>query len=72
MNRGCSETTGRAGEQLGFALKSGQAVAIGAEYRGKDLERCVTLQLRVASAVDFAHAAGPQRSDDFVRAESRA
>ena len=39
---------------------------------GQDLDRDVAIQLRVARAIDLAHAAGADRHDDFVRAEASA
>ena len=39
---------------------------------GQDLERDVAIQLRVARAIDLAHAAGAEGGEDFVRAEARA
>ncbi len=53
-------------EGLRFALESGQPVEIGGETLGKDLDRHVSAELRVAGSIDFAHAASPKRSLDFV------
>jgi hypothetical protein len=35
-----------------------------------DLDRDLAIQLRVARAIDLAHAAGAERRDDFVRAKA--
>ena len=45
------------GENFRFALKAGQAVEVGCERRWQDLDRDVTLQLRIARAIDLAHPA---------------
>ena len=54
------------GEDFRFALKAGQAVGVGCERRWKDLDGDVTLQLRIARAIDLAHAPGPKGGKDFV------
>jgi hypothetical protein len=58
-------------EQLGFALKPREAIRIMRKRLQQDLQRDVPLQLRVARAIDLAHAARAERGQDFVRAESR-
>ena len=60
------------GEGLGFAREPRQAVGIMRERFGQDLDRDVTIQLRVARAEDLPHAAFADRRDDFVDAEARA
>ena len=42
------------GEDFGFALEAGQAVGIGRERLGKDLERHVPVERRVAGTGDLA------------------
>ena len=50
------------------------AGGMGEVYRARDakLNRDVTIQLRVAGAIDLAHAAGTEGRHDFIRAEPRA
>ena len=57
------------GENLGFALEASDAVGVGEKFLGEDLDGDAAPQLRVAGAVDFAHAARAERSDDFIGAE---
>ena len=45
------------GERLRFALEARQAVGVGRERLGQDLDRDVAIELRVARAIDLAHAA---------------
>ena len=42
-------------EDLRFALKARQAVGVGCERRGEDLDRDLTLQLRVRRPIDLPH-----------------
>ena len=60
------------GENLGFALEASDAVGVGEKFLGEDLDGDAAPQLRVAGAVDFAHAAGTEGADDFIEAETRA
>ena len=60
------------GEGLGFALKPREPLGVGGERLGQDLDRDVAIQLRVARAIDLAHAAGAERGQDLVRAEAGA
>jgi len=53
----------------GFALKPGDSVGITAEFIGKNLDRDVALQLRVASSVDIAHPARTQVRLQLVGSE---
>ena len=57
-------------EDLCFPLKTRETIGIIGEEVGKDLDRDVTLQLRVSRAIDLPHAAGPKGGEDFVRAEA--
>src|SRR5437879_4594823 len=57
------------GEHLRFTLEAGHAVGVGGEVREQDFERDVAAETRVASAVDFAHAARAEQRDDLVRAD---
>jgi hypothetical protein len=59
-------------EQLGFAAEARRAHRVVREGVRQDLERDFAAELRVAGAVDDAHAAGAERADDLVRAESGA
>ena len=60
------------GEDLRFALEPRETIGIARECVRQDLQRDVAIELRVARAIDLAHAAGTERRDDFVEAESRA
>lgn len=53
-----------------FALESGQAVPIAGEHVRQDLQRDVAFEPRVARAIHFAHAAGPNRPDRRRRRRS--
>ena len=55
---------------LRLALKPREPLRIGGERLGQDLDRDVAIQLRVARAIDLAHAAGAERRQDLVRAEA--
>ena len=45
-------------EHLRFALEAREAIGIGGEGVRQDLDRDVAIELRVARAIDLAHAAG--------------
>ena len=49
-----------------FGVKSSQSGSIVLECSGKKLEGYNIPELEILSAIDFAHAAAPQRSDDPV------
>ena len=53
-----------------LALEARQAIRIGRELRRQDLDRDLATQLRVARAIDLAHAAGADRRDDLVDADA--
>jgi len=55
-------------EQLGLALEAKEAVGIEREVFGKDLDRDVAVQARVAGTIDDSHRAGSERADDLVAA----
>ena len=57
-------------EHLRFTVKPRQAFGILGDRREKDLDRDVAIQLRVARAIHFTHAARTEAAEDFVRAES--
>ena len=52
-------------------LEARQTVGVSRESVGKNLQRNITIQFRVACAVDLAHPAGAEHRDDFIRAEAR-
>ena len=57
-------------EYLRFAAETRPAVGIVVQHGAKNLQRDITVQSRVASAIDLAHAAGAQRRDDLVGADA--
>ncbi len=71
MNRGDVRMVQR-GQQLRFAPEPCEAIRIGCELCGQNLERHIAIQPRVASAEYLAHAAGAKRLNDFVRAHAPA
>ncbi len=56
-------------ESVGLALEPRQAIGIGRELVRQHLDRDVAVQLRVAGAVDLAHAAGAEGGGDLEGAE---
>ena len=46
----------QAGEDLGFALETGQPVRVGGEGVGQNLERNLAAKLRVCGLIDLSHA----------------
>jgi hypothetical protein len=52
-------------EDLGLALKAGDAFRIACEGVGQHLDRDVTLQPRVAGAVHLAHPAGAEKAENL-------
>ena len=59
------------GDDLGFPPEARQTVGVSRESVGKNLQRNITIQFRVACAVDLAHPAGAEHRDDFIGAEAR-
>ena len=57
------------GERLGFAREAQHTIRVRGEQLGKDLQRDVAIELRIAGAIDLAHAAFAQRADDLVRSD---
>ena len=47
--------------------RSAPAVGVGAERAPADLDRDLSAELRVAGAVDLAHAARAERASNFVQ-----
>ena len=56
------------GEDLRFALEAAAAVGVTDGGGRQDLQGDVAFESRVARAEHFAHAAGAERRDHFVRA----
>ena len=52
-----------------FLLEALQALGIGRERRGQDLDGDVATEPRVAGAIDLAHPAGADLAEDLVRPE---
>jgi hypothetical protein len=59
-------------ENFRLALESRGALRIAGQCVGQDLDRDAATELRVPGPVDFAHAAGIERADYFIGAETRA
>jgi hypothetical protein len=59
-------------ERLCFAGEPGQPIGVAGEGVREDFERDVTIQFRVAGAVDQPHPAFADLRNDFVDAESSA
>ena len=58
-------------EELRFLLEAPQAVRITRQRPGwQNFQRDVATELRVAGAIDFAHPASAENSQDFVRPEA--
>ena len=55
-------------KELRFLLEAGQAVRIADKGRWQNFQRDLATELRVAGAIDFAHPAGAENSQDFVQA----
>src|SRR4029453_9810167 len=60
---------GQRGDGLGFAIEPRQSFGSARAEFGKNLYRNFSLEPRIARSVDLAHAAGPERSDDFVASQ---
>src|SRR5262245_13249284 len=58
------------GQHLRFTSETRQPFRIRREGIGKDFQGDVAIQLRIARAIDLAHAASPQKRQDFERSES--
>src|SRR5262245_42917017 len=56
--------------RLRFLLETPQPSGIGRNGRWQNLDRNVTSELAISGAIDLTHAAGAQRGDDFVPAET--
>jgi hypothetical protein len=60
------------GERLCFTRKSRDAIGVAGKGVGQNLDRDVAIQLRIARALHFAHAAGTERRQNFVRTKASA
>jgi hypothetical protein len=58
------------GEHVRLALEARHALGIMAEPVGDDLDRDVAAELRVARAIDLAHAPGANKREDLVGAKA--
>ena len=58
--------------RAGFLLESMEAIGVGRECAGQDLDRHVTPEPRIARTVDLAHAACAKCGDDLIRPEASA
>src|SRR6266545_2148617 len=58
-------------EEACLALEAREAIRIGSERCGQDLDGDIAPKLRIARPIHFAHAACPERAHDFVRPELR-
>ena len=56
-------------ERLRFACEPGESVGVASKCVWQDFERDVTIQFRIASAVDLPHPALADMRNDFVDAE---
>ena len=55
------------GEHARLALEPRQPVRIVNDRIGKDLDRDLAVEARIAGAIDLAHATGAERADDLDR-----
>jgi hypothetical protein len=58
------------GEETGLALEPDEAVRVGHEALGQDLDRDVPVEPRVERAVDLAHSSGADGTEDLVGPEA--
>ena len=57
------------GEDAGLRARTGRGDRVGRQAVRQDLDGDVAIQLRVARAIDLAHAPGPEGGNDGVGAE---
>ena len=60
------------GEHFRLTLEARQAVRVSRQSRRQHFERHLSFQLGVSRSIHFAHSAGAEKTDDFIRAETRA
>jgi hypothetical protein len=58
-------------EDLRFSLEAGEPIGIGGEGVWQDFQRDIAIQLRIARAIDLAHAPRTESGENFVRTDSR-
>ena len=58
-------------DSLGFSLEPVTELRVIGDQRRENLDRDGAIEADVARLVDLAHAAGTERSEDFVRTEAR-
>jgi hypothetical protein len=59
----------QAAGRTSFLFEPALTIAVAREFRRQDFDRDVALKLRVARAVDLAHAADPETTEYFESAE---
>jgi hypothetical protein len=59
-------------QHLRFAMKAREPIGVGCKCGRQNLQRDVTIELRIARAVDLTHAACTNGGDDFVWSEATA
>ena len=59
------------GDGFGLALEARERGGVRREALGKDFDRDVAVELRVARAVDLSHASGAERPEHLVAADFR-
>jgi hypothetical protein len=57
-------------QNFGFALESSHALRIGGKGIRQHFQRDFTLPLSVFRAINFAHSAGAEGRNDFIRAQA--
>src|SRR6187402_194893 len=57
---------------FGFAIEARQPLRITRDGFRKNLDRDVSIESRIARAIDLSHPAGPKRAQDFVSSEAAA
>jgi hypothetical protein len=60
------------GEQLRFALETGNPIGVIRKDSGKHLDRDVAIEAGVARAIHLAHPARAKRRGNFVRSQAHA
>jgi hypothetical protein len=60
------------GQRLRLSLEAHQAIGIGREQLGQDLDGDIAVEVRIARAIDLAHAARAEGGDEFMGAKTGA
>jgi hypothetical protein len=63
---------GQRTHRFGLALEAGQVIGILGKPRGQHLQGDVAAEPRILRPINLSHAAGAQRTEDFVRTELHA